>query len=70
MAQETENQVRLRRAKDALSEAIEKESEARQALRRAEESRKLLKEKYEAIFLQEEQEEVRRRKNEYRHCTL
>lgn len=69
MTKETETQTRLRRAKEALARAIEQENEARRELRRAEESRKLLKEKYEVLFLQEEQEEVQRRKSEYRHCT-
>ena len=70
MTKETETQTRLRRAKEALAQAIEQENEARRALRRAEESRKLMKEKYEALFLKEEQEEVQRRMSDYRHCTL
>lgn len=70
MMKETETQTRLRRAKEALAVALEKENEARRELRRAEESRKLNKEKYEAIFLQEEQEEFQRRKADYRHSTV
>jgi hypothetical protein len=46
---ETELQIRLRRAKEALAYAIDRESEARRALRSAEESRRAAKEKYEAL---------------------
>lgn len=66
---ETELQIRLRRAKDALAYAIDKESEARRILRSAEESRRIAKGKYEALFLEEEQAEVGRRKAAYNHCT-
>ena len=70
MSHERELQIRLRRAKEALAYAVEKESEARRALRSAEESRRVAKEKYEALFLEEEQAEVGRRKAAYGHCTL
>lgn len=69
MPNETELQIRLRRAKEALTYAQEKESEARQALRAAEDSRRIAKEKYEALFLEEEHAEVKRRKSAYDHCT-
>ena len=69
MSHETELQIRLRRAKEALAYAVEKESEARSTLRGAEESRRVAKEKYEALFLEEEQAEVGRRKTAYNHCT-
>ena len=70
MHDKTELQIRLLKAKEALDYAVEKESEARSALRRAEESRRIAKEKYESLFLEEEQAEVRRRKATYHHCTL
>ena len=70
MSHETELQIRLRRAKEALAYAVDKESEARRVLRSAEESRRVAKEKYEALFLEEEQAEVGRRKAAYHHCTL
>lgn len=69
MSNETELQIRLRRAKDALAYALDKESEARRVLRSAEESRRLAKEKYETLFLEEEQAEAKRRKDAYNHCT-
>ena len=70
MSHETELQIRLRRAKEALAYAVDKESEARRVLRSAEESRRVAKEKYETLFLEEEQAEVSRRKAAYHHCTL
>lgn len=70
MSQETELQIRLRRAKEALAYAADKESEARRVLRSAEESRRVAKEKYEALFVEEEQAEVARRNAAYNHCTL
>ena len=70
MIHETDLQIRLRRAKEALSYALDKESEARRTLLRAEESRRAAKEKYDTLFLEEEQEEVVRRKSEYNHCTM
>lgn len=69
MTYETELQIRLRRAKAALDYAIDKESEARRVLRSAEESRRIAKEKYELLFLEEEQAEGNRRKTQYLHCT-
>ena len=69
MSHETELQIRLRRAKEALAYAVDKESVARRTLRSAEESRRVAKEKYEALFLEEEQAEVGRRKAAYNNCT-
>ena len=69
MNHETELQIRLRRAKEALAYAVENEREARRALRGAEEARRVAKEKYEALFLEEEHAEVCRRKTAYNHCT-
>lgn len=69
MSHETELQIRLRRAKEALAYAVDKESEARRILRSAEESRRSAKEKYEGLFLEEEQAEAGRRKASYIHCT-
>lgn len=69
MSHETELQIRLRRAKEALAYTVDKESEARRTLRSAEESRRVAKERYEALFLEEEQAETSRRKAAYNHCT-
>lgn len=69
MNHETALQIRLRRAKEALAYAVNKESEARRALHSAEESRRTAKEKYEALFLEEEQAESDRRMAAYSHCT-
>ncbi len=70
MNHETELQIRLRRAEEALAYAVEEESEVRHALRIAEESRRVAKEKYEALFVEEEQAETDRRKGAYNHRTL
>jgi hypothetical protein len=66
---ETENQIRLRRAKEALANWREVEAEARRALTEAMESTKRAKEKYEELFANEEKAEVERRKADYRHVT-
>lgn len=66
---ETEQQIRLRRAKDALTTCREKEAEARQVLARAVESTRNAKERYQELFLAEEQAEQSRRRTEYRHAT-
>ena len=70
MESETELQFRLRKAKESLEYAIDKESEARHALIRAEESRRAAKARYESLFLEEEKAEYDRRTINYRHCTL
>jgi hypothetical protein len=59
---ETENQTRLRRAKEALASCQSSENDARKALALAVESTKRAREKYETLFLAEEQAEVARRK--------
>lgn len=66
---ETENQIRLRRAKDALASYRAAETEARRALTSAIESTKRAKERFEELFLKEQQAEVDRRKQDYRHET-
>jgi len=70
MINETENQIYLRRSKEAFSAARRAESDARRALAQAVEQTRLAKEKYERFFEAEEQAEVKRRKSDYRHCTL
>ncbi len=66
---ETENQIRLRRAKEALSCARQAEATARKDLNNAVELTRQSKERYEALFLEEEKAEVNRRKLEYVHAT-
>lgn len=70
MNNETENQIYLRRAKETLAAAREAESNARRALAQAVEQTQKAKEKYERLFEAEEQAEMKRRKTDYRHCTL
>jgi hypothetical protein len=69
MSNETENQTRLRRAKEALAFCQAAEVEARKALASATESTKRAREKYEELFMAEENAERARRKNNYDHCT-
>jgi len=69
MMAETDTQIRLRRAKDALSQAKETETAARAAFNSAMRDVLRAKERYEELFLQEEREEVHRRKNDYHHTT-
>ena len=59
---ETENQIRLRRAKEALAAARDRESTARRALAEATESVKAAKDRYEELFMAEERAESARRK--------
>lgn len=66
---ETETQVRLRRAKEALQRAREIESAARTALNTAVLATARAKERYEELFLLEEWEEAQRRKHDYLHST-
>lgn len=66
---ETEVQTRLRRAKESLAIAREKEIDARKAFNDAAESVKRAKERYEELFMAEEMAEVARRKSDYRHET-
>lgn len=59
---ETENQIRLRRAKDALASYRADEAKARDQLSFAVESVKLAKARYEELFMAEEKAEASRRK--------
>lgn len=58
---ETENQTRLRRAKESLATSREVEAAARKALADAVESTRKAKERYEELFAKEEQAECNRR---------
>jgi hypothetical protein len=69
MINETENQIRLRRAKEAVSACRFVESEARKALASAVESTKQAREKYEELFMAEEKQERARSMRDYSHCT-
>lgn len=66
---ETENQTRLRRAKESIVFFQANEVEARKALANAVEATKRAKEKYEELFIAEENIERIRRMNKYNHCT-
>jgi hypothetical protein len=66
---ETENQIRLRRAKEALAAARDREAIARRALADATESVKSAKERYEELFMAEERAAADRLKADYRHAT-
>jgi TorA maturation chaperone TorD len=66
---ETELQARLRRAKEALESAQDKENEAVRDLARARDSKRIAKERYENLFLDEERAESLRLKSDYRHTT-
>lgn len=66
---ETENQMRLRRAKESLTTAREMEMHDRKRLNDSIESAKRAKEKYEALFMAEEMAEVLRLKKAYNHTT-
>ena len=61
MYNETENQTRLRRAREDLMSARSNESEARFALASATEATRRA---YNALFIEEERQEVERRKRE------
>lgn len=69
MNHETEDQMRLRRAKEADAACREAEDTARKALAAAVESTKRAKEKYEELFLAAEKREVARLRAAYQHCT-
>lgn len=66
---ETELQTRLRRAKESLAAARDRESAARSTLATAIKDTAAAKERYEALFLAEETAEYNRRKASYRHAT-
>jgi hypothetical protein len=69
MMNETDTQIRLRRAKEALAAAREAESRAITARSEAAETRRRAKERYDELFLREVQEEYTRRMANYRHAT-
>jgi hypothetical protein len=69
MTSETENQIRLRRAKESVIACQAVEMEARRALASAVESTKLAREKYEELFMAEEKQERARSMRDYNHCT-
>jgi phosphopantetheine adenylyltransferase len=69
MADETETQTRLRRAKEALAAYQAAENEARKALADAVESTAWARRNYERLFLAEENRERARRINAYNHFT-
>lgn len=69
MTQETELQVRLRRAKDALAACRETEAELRRKLTEAIDSTKRAKDRYDELFIAEDQAERARRIDSYRHAT-
>lgn len=60
---ETDNQIRLRRAKEALETARKEEAAARKALYEAEQYTKRAKLRYEELFETEEKAECHRRKS-------
>jgi len=70
MTHETENQIRLRRAKEILATNRMMENQARKALAEAIEASKLAKERYEELFVAEDKAEFARRKAAYYHCTI
>ncbi len=69
MNTETEHQTRLRRAKEAIASCQSREVDARKALVDACDSTKRAREKYEELFLAEEQREAARRRQAYDHST-
>lgn len=68
MYEETENQTRLRRAKEAVATLHAAETEARKALAAATESTRRARARYEELFCEEENAERARRMKDYRHC--
>lgn len=66
---ETDTQIRLRRAKEAWEAAKETETTARRALATAMEETRRAKDRHEQLWLQNEAEEVSRRKLGYLHTT-
>lgn len=69
MNNETEDQTRCRRAKEAVAICQERENELRKALADAVESTKRAREKYSELFQAAENREVARLKASYNHCT-
>jgi len=69
MQNETENQTRLRRAKESLNACRTAENEARRALAAAELATRQAKARHEQLFMAEENQEMERRRKAYEHCT-
>lgn len=65
---ETDTQIRLRRAKEALILARDNENRLRKELAEATQRTAKAKERAAELFLQEEREECARRMASYRHC--
>ena len=65
MIHETEDQIRLRRAKEALQACQMQENQARKALADAVSTTKRARERHEELFLAEEKQEVARRQQAY-----
>lgn len=66
---ETEKQVRLRRAKEAVAACRDAENEARKALAAAIESTRKANEKYNELFLAEENAQRKLMRDQYNHYT-
>jgi outer membrane protein assembly factor BamA len=70
MKNETENQTRLRRAKESLQRSMEREGELRRELADAEKATRRDRESVSILFQKEERHEIERLKaSGYRHCT-
>lgn len=69
MIHETEDQTRLRRAKESISACQDRENECRRALAAAAESTKRARERFEEIYLAAEKHEVTRLRAQHNHCT-
>lgn len=69
LANETENQTRLRRATKSLEDCRAAENEASKALALAVESTKRTRERWEQLFLVEEKQESARLREAYNHAT-
>ena len=66
---ETEDQTRLRRAKEAITFCQERENEARRALASAVDSTKRARQQFEELFTEAEKRECARRLAAYDHTT-
>lgn len=69
MKNETDDQIRLRRAKEAIDSLRDKENELRKALAMAVDATKRARERYEELFDAAEKREVARKMAQYNHCT-
>ena len=66
---DTKTQQLLRNAKQALASYRQQEDDARKALAMAVESTRMAKDKYEALFAKDQDEQVAKLRDEYNHCT-